>query len=167
MLKKPLNVPTQTNIRGIMEEKEEKLNIHEVEDLSTLTDEQLFAIVDDKDFGKKMPPVAKKERRTSRKTFQSIAQQLLSLAPPKQVTNQILKLSPDLRREDVDVRLAMLQMQIYNALKGDAKAFELVRDTAGEKPSDNLHIESEAPIIQVSDSQIAMVIQQINQLAGD
>ena len=43
-----------------MEEKEEKLNIHEVEDLSTLTDEQLFAIVDDKDFGKKMPPVAKK-----------------------------------------------------------------------------------------------------------
>ena len=83
------------------------------------------------------------------------------------MTNQILKLSPDLRREDVDVRLAMLQMQIYNALKGDAKAFELVRDNDGEKPSDNLHIESEAPIIQVSDSQIAMVIQQINQLAGD
>ena len=110
---------------------------------------------------------AKKERKNSRKTFQSIAKQLLSLTPPKQVTNQILKLSPDLRREDVDVRLAMLQMQIYNALKGDAKAFELVRDTAGEKPSDNLHIESEAPIIQVSDSQIAMVIQQINNLAGD
>lgn len=167
MLKKPSNVLTQTNIRGFMEEKEEKLNIHEVEDLSTLTDEQLFAIVDDKDFGKKMPPVAKKERKNSRKTFQSIAKQLLSLTPPKQVTNQILKLSPDLRREDVDVRLAMLQMQIYNALKGDAKAFELVRDTAGEKPSDNLHIESDAPIIQVSDSQIAMVIQQINQLAGD
>ena len=91
-----------------MEEKEEKLNIHEVEDLSTLTDEQLFAIVDDKDFGKKMPPVAKKERNSSKKTFQSIAKQLLSLTPPKQVTNQILKLSPDIRREDVDVRLAML-----------------------------------------------------------
>ena len=167
MLKKPLKVLVQTNIRGFMEEKEEKLNIHEVEDLSTLTDEQLFAIVDDKDFGKKMPPVAIKERKNSRKTFQGIAKQLLSLTPPKQVTNQILKLSPALRREDVDVRLAMLQMQIYNALKGDAKAFELVRDTAGEKPSDNLHIESETPIIQVSDSQIAMVIQQINQLAGD
>ena len=157
----------QAITRGNMSEKEEKLDLTQVENFADISDEDLFAIVDEKDFGKKMPPAMKKERNDSRKTFRSIAKQLLSMSPPKQVTNQILKLSPDLRREDVDVRLAMLQMQIYNALKGDAKAFELVRDTAGEKPSETVHVESETPIIQVSDSQIAMVIQQINQLAGD
>ena len=138
-----------------------------MEDFSLISDEALYEVIDDKNFTKKMPPAMKEERKRSRRTFRGIAKELLSLAPPREVTNRILKLSPDLRREDVDVRLAMLQMQIYNALKGDSKAFELVRDTAGEKPQDNINVETNAPIIQVSDSQIAMVINQINNLAGE
>lgn len=69
-----------------------------------------------------------------KKTFKEIAKALLDMKPAPELVQQILEVNPGLDPEVIDQRLAMLQSMIIRALKGDPKAFEVVRDTAGEKP---------------------------------
>lgn len=43
--------------------------------------------------------------------------------------------------EDITIQVQMVQAQIEKAVGGDTKSFEVVRDTVGEKPKDNMSIE--------------------------
>lgn len=132
------------------------------QDLSILDDEQLMAMANSKVGNSKEKEIKKARKRT----MKEITQQLLSLSAPDKVAKMIHKMTPELSEEEITASVALLQMQVYKGFKGDSKAFEMIRDMAGEKPSDKIEVQSNQPLIQVTADQIQAVIQNINQLAG-
>ena len=75
-------------------------------------------------------------KRTIRKrqTFQSIARMMLEMAPKPEIVEKIREYLPGLDDKEITNRVAMMQKMIEKALQGDNYAFQVVRDTAGEKP---------------------------------
>lgn len=80
------------------------------------------------------------EARRRNKTFKDIALNLLDLKVPQHVLETIRKTFPELKEEDITNRMAILYCQLAKALKGDTKAFEVLRDTSGEKPKDHMEL---------------------------
>lgn len=52
------------------------------------------------------------------------------------VKKKIADFFPELSMDDIDYATAMSVAQIHKAIKGDSKAFEVMRDTSGQKPVD-------------------------------
>lgn len=79
--------------------------------------------------------VASGKAKAKKKLMKELAMELInnSIADEKLV-ERILSLFPQVSKQDMQVQTAMLVAQINKALKGDSKAFEVVRDTAGQKP---------------------------------
>ncbi len=91
--------------------------------------------------------VASGEARRRKKTLREQMEMLLSLPVKDEATRDFIEslgISPD----EVDNALAITLSMYQEALKGNTKAFELIRDTIGEKPTDKLQIE-EAPVIKL------------------
>lgn len=74
------------------------------------------------------------KRKKEKKTLKEIANFLLDMKAPEEFIEKIESLCPELKSEDMTNRLLIMQRQILNALAGDNKSFELIRDTIGEKP---------------------------------
>ena len=93
-----------------------------------------------KDEAKKMGSKGGKksgEVRKKAKTFKELTQKLLStpIQSDEKVMKFIKELFPDIKDKEITARFAMIIRQIEKAIKkGDSKAFEVIRDTAGEKP---------------------------------
>lgn len=82
---------------------------------------------------------AKNERK--RKTLKELAQAIIGSKYPEEKIAELREAAPylDLNDDDITVGAAMLLCQIDKAIKEkDTKAFEIVRDTAGEKPVDKV-----------------------------
>lgn len=52
----------------------------------------------------------------------------------------------DLNGKNITLQEAMLLQQVKKALKGDRKAAEFVRDTAGEKPTEEINVKAESKV---------------------
>lgn len=52
----------------------------------------------------------------------------------------------DISGQNVTVQEAMMLKMIQKALSGDRKAFETLRDTAGEKPTEEISLKSESKV---------------------
>ena len=98
------------------------------------------------------------KRRKEKKKLKEIAEMLLDMKAPDNVLEKFQELYPNLDVEGMTNRLAIMQRLILNALAGDNKAFELLRDQIGEKPKEivettntNLNITSEKVINSVLD----------------
>ena len=98
------------------------------------------------------------KRKKEKKKLKEIAEMLLDMKAPDNVLEKFQELYPDLDVEGMTNRLAIMQRLILNALAGDNKAFELLRDQIGEKPKEivettntNLNITSEKVINSVLD----------------
>lgn len=52
----------------------------------------------------------------------------------------------DLNGKNLTVQEAMMLKMIQKALKGDRKAFETIRDTAGEKPTEEINVKAESKV---------------------
>ena len=98
------------------------------------------------------------KRRKEKKKLKEIAEMLLDMKAPDNVLEKFQELYPDLDVEGMTNRLAIMQRLILNALAGDNRAFELLRDQIGEKPKEivettntNLNITSEKVINSVLD----------------
>ena len=72
--------------------------------------------------------------KKTKKTFKEIAQQLLNMEASKDISRRITKDFPELCQGKVTQRTVMLAAQLRKARAGNTKAFEVIRDTAGEKP---------------------------------
>jgi hypothetical protein len=103
-----------------------------------------------RDFGKKGGIESGKVRRKKR-ALKEILQAMLTLKPPKDTLNKLCKIYPDLSNEDLHLEDVIALAQIQRAAKGSERAFELIRDTIGEKPKDELKLEVEKFNSEVSD----------------
>ena len=72
---------------------------------------------------------------------------LLSLPVQDEATREFIE-SLGIDSAEVNNALAITLSMYQEALKGNTKAFELIRDTIGEKPTDRLQIE-ETPVIRL------------------
>jgi hypothetical protein len=70
------------------------------------------------------------------KSYKKIALMMLELSATEDVQKEIQKLFPNVDPKEITNRLATFGKQMEKALKGDTKSFEIIRDTAGEKPID-------------------------------
>lgn len=89
--------------------------------------------------------IASGEARRQKKTLKEQMELLLSLPVKDESTKGFIE-SLGIDPESIDNATAIILSMYQEALKGNTKAFELIRDTIGEKPTDKLAIE-EAPQI--------------------
>ena len=85
------------------------------------------------------------EARRMKRTLREQMEMLLSLPVKDESTKGFIE-SLGIDPESIDNATAITLSMYQEALKGNTKAFELIRDTLGEKPTDKLSIE-EAPQI--------------------
>lgn len=85
------------------------------------------------------------ETRRMKRTLREQMEMLLSLPVKDEQTKDFIE-SLGVDPETIDNATAITLSMYQEALKGNTKAFELIRDTLGEKPTDKLSIE-EAPQI--------------------
>lgn len=82
------------------------------------------------------------EARRMKKTFRNIAKSILDLEASEEVATKVKKFFPGLPENEINNRAALICAQIARALEGDSKAFEVIRDTAGEKPTDRIELKN-------------------------
>ena len=95
-----------------------------------------------------------KTRRKKRLMKDLVVEMLNSKIWSDELKAKILNVFPEMEDEKMQVQTAMIASQIQKAMKGDAKAFELMRDTAGQKPIEQQVIgfdESNQLIIDLDD----------------
>ena len=90
--------------------------------------------------GKKSGEVRRKKR-----TLKEQMEMLLSLPVKDENTKSFIE-SLGIDPDTIDNATAITLSIYQEALKGNTKAYELIRDTLGERPTDKLQIE-EAPVI--------------------
>jgi hypothetical protein len=84
---------------------------------------------------------ARGEQLKKQKTFKELAQKLLSLTVPSKMQAAIKENFPEIKDDELTAKMAMLYMQFNKCVKdGDSKAFEVLRDTAGEKPIEDVNL---------------------------
>lgn len=87
------------------------------------------------------------ESKRRKKTLREQMEMLLSLPVQDPATKDFIE-SLGIDTNEINNALAITLSMYQEALKGNTKAFELIRDTIGEKPTDRLQIE-EAPVIKL------------------
>ena len=75
-----------------------------------------------------------KTRRKKRLMKDLVVEMLNSKIWSDELKAKILNVFPEMEDEKMQVQTAMIASQIQKAMKGDTKAFEVMRDTAGQKP---------------------------------
>lgn len=88
------------------------------------------------------------ETRREKKKMREQLQQLLNLTLNNTEQYNIDEALSflDLNGKNVTVQEAMMLKMIQKALKGDRKAFETIRDTAGEKPTEEINVKAESKV---------------------
>ncbi len=83
--------------------------------------------------------IASGKARREKKLMKEQLEMLLSLPlKNKAIKDGIKQLG--IKIEDINNQMAIVLALYRKALKGDTKAFELIRDTIGEKPQDNINL---------------------------
>ena len=78
--------------------------------------------------------------RRQRKAFKESLEMLLEMKAPEKIAVQIKNTLPKLKDKDLNYQNAILVSLLQQAVKGNTKAVELIRDTIGEKPKEVVEI---------------------------
>lgn len=93
--------------------------------------------------------IASGEARRRKKEFKESFELLLAM-PLKNGRNtdvESIKNFASMKGKNISVQDAIVISIVQKAMKGDVRAAEYIRDTIGQKPTDNLNIEGEAVVI--------------------
>lgn len=89
----------------------------------------------------------KSKRRA--KSMRELAQMMANCKPPKDIAKITKEIFPDLEVDDITNKVVLLSKQFEKASEGDTKAFEVLRDTSGEKPIDKIENINEDKITSI------------------
>lgn len=89
------------------------------------------------------------EARRRKKSMREQMEMLLSLPVKDPNTREFIK-SLGVNSKDINNSMAITLSMYQEALKGNTKAFELIRDTIGEKPVERIQT-IEAPVIELGE----------------
>lgn len=108
-----------------------------IENLKGTDKEQ--AIANRRKGGKKSQQV-----QAERRSFQADTEAMLKWAirTEKVITVDSVMSMADAKGKNITVQAAMILVQIQQALRGNTKSFEIIRDTVGEKPKEQIMIEN-------------------------
>jgi hypothetical protein len=87
--------------------------------------------------------IASGKARREKKLFRETLDALLSMPMKegKEVSVDDIKNFANIKGQNISVQEAILIAQIQKAMKGDTRAAEYVRDTIGQKPTDEVNIQ--------------------------
>lgn len=92
------------------------------------------------EMGKKGQEASAKSKAL-RRSFAELGKAMLNAKPSKAEIARAKDLFPGLEEEEITNRVLMIREQMFKAIRdGDSKAFEIIRDTVGERPSDKLEM---------------------------
>lgn len=101
---------------------------------------------------------ARAKKIKQRKAFKESLEMLLQMKAPEIAVAQIKKQLPKLKEKDLNCQNALLIGMMLAAIKGNIKAAEMIRDTIGEKPKEqvintntNINIENDQIVNEVID----------------
>lgn len=105
--------------------------------------------------GKRSKESIEKQKRTvaQKKQLKELAEFLFTL-PVKNgavIDVEDVKSYAELKNANIDVATAMILAQCEKAINGDTRAVEFLRDTAGQKPSNELDVKDFKPVVLVND----------------
>ena len=86
------------------------------------------------------------EIRREKRKYADVINLVLQLKAKGEIAEKVSK-SLGIPIEEVDNRMVAVFSLFNKAIKGDSRAFEVMRDTGGEKPVDKLSIETTPPTI--------------------
>ena len=86
--------------------------------------------------------VARREARTFRETFGNILDIQLSKMLKKISKDQLKRILKEKNNDKDKVDECIARAIVINALQGDVKSFETIRDTMGQKPTDTIEIQT-------------------------
>lgn len=116
--------------------------MHEDVRLKNLTPASERSLEERRENGSKGGKVAS-ENRKKKKLLQELTIELLNNPVDEVVKKYIIKEFPTIELENITNGLALVIAMYKKALQGDIKAFEVLRDTAGEKPGNKLDVSNE------------------------
>ena len=76
------------------------------------------------------------EARREKKKFKEICELFLSLDAPERMKSKVRDILPEVADERLSLKACLVVTMIEKIMSGDTKAFEVLRDTIGEKPKD-------------------------------
>ncbi len=103
---------------------------------------------------KKTLSATMKKLAAKKKTFQEVAAMILEMAPKPEIVEKLKEHLPDIDEKEITNRIAMMQRIIEKAMNGDLYAFQIVRDTAGEKPVEKQEVISANTNIEISKQEL-------------
>lgn len=115
----------------------------------------------DPDFGKKYPPhkftkeesakggiksgQTRAQKRTMKETLEHILSMSIEIGEIDDI--ELIQSIKDTKGKNITVKDVLLLAQVAKAQKGDTRAFEVVRDTIGENPTQKAEITANTPTI--------------------
>lgn len=95
-----------------------------------------------------------KKMHAKTKTFREVASMILEMAPKPEIVEKLKEHLPDIEEKEITNRIAMMQRIIEKAMNGDLYAFQIVRDTAGEKPVEKQEVISANTNIEINKEEL-------------
>lgn len=87
---------------------------------------------------------ARREKKAMKETLEALLS--LPMKSGKSVDVEAVKNFAALRGKNITVQEAMAIAMLQKAMKGNVKAAEWIRDTAGQKPVDNMNMNMNLPV---------------------
>lgn len=81
------------------------------------------------------------------KSIINIAKQLLQMRPDDKISQMLKSNVPDLKEEDLTLKVAMVFGQIRAATKGNTFAFQQIQKTIGEEPKGDISTEDKIDVL--------------------
>lgn len=88
---------------------------------------------------------ARREKKAMRETLELLLS--MPMKDGKFADVESIKNFASMKGKNIDVQTAISIAMIQRALKGDKGAAEFVRDTSGQKPTDNMNITGAVPVV--------------------
>ena len=76
------------------------------------------------------------KKRRERKELRELFDVFLNMDAPQKMKNKVQEILPELTNDRLSLKAGLVICMIEKIMAGDTKAFEVMRDTIGEKPVD-------------------------------